>query len=171
MPSANGLTYKGAMKQHENEGKNARVVCRMSHTCHKALKMYAKTYHMRAHEVLYHFTRCGFHKQALVCNAMQEIFDECGIHIDKRADRDCYGFSCMACKHKTACSAGVYKGVVEISDEFKNSVMPSGAAALQSMQISAGQRPQSFPQLEVFDNNSDFAPSPAHGEEFVKTMN
>ena len=151
--------------------KNARVVCKMSYTCLKALKMYAKRFHMRSHEVLYHFTRCGFHKQAQVCGVMREIFEECDIPLDKRADRDCYGFSCMACKHQTACRAGVYKGVVEISDEFLGSVLPSGAAALQSMQLSAGQRPQSFPQLEPFDNVSDSAPSPAHAEESVKTMN
>jgi|TARA_R100000084_G_scaffold80662_1_gene37166 hypothetical protein len=138
------------MAQHFNEGKNARVGTKMSTTCHRALKMYAKAFHMTCGEVLYAACRAMFHKQALVCDVMSGILDECGIPLDKRADRVCFGFACMPCKHQTACKCGVYKGVVEIEDEFLHCVKPSGAAVLQAMQLSAGQRPQSFPQLSSF---------------------
>ena len=139
---------------HFNEGKNKRVVTKMSATCHRALKLYAEAFHMTCSEVLYAACRAMFHKQAQVCDVMSGILEECEIPLDKRADRACFGYSCLACKHITACKCGVYKGVVEIGDEFLTHVNPSGAAALQSMQLSAGQRPQSFPQLRSFEEVS-----------------
>ena len=159
------IKLPSARSKSLNEGKNARVVTRMSDTCHQALKMYAKAFHMTCGEVLYAACRAMFHKQALVCDVMSDILDECEIPLDKRADRACYGFSCIACKHQTACKCGVYKGVVEIEDEYLHRVKPSGAAALQAMQISAGQMPQSFPSLEPFDEVS-----PPHPSELVKPL-
>jgi len=151
------------MAQHFNEGKNARVVTKMSITCHRALKMYARAFDMTCGEVLYAACRAMFHKQALACDVMAGILIECEIPLDKRADRACFGFSCMTCKHLTACTCGVYKGVVEIKDQYLKAVNPSGAAALQAMQLSAGQRPQSFPQLSSFEEVSA-----THRDDLVK---
>ena len=130
-----------------NEGKNQRVVTKMSDTCHQALKMYAEAFHLNVGEVLYSACRMMFHKQAQFCDVVAGIFEECEIPLDKRADRECFGFSCMACKHQTACRTGIYKGVVEIKDEYLPSVNATGAVALSAMQSANGQESQDFPSL------------------------
>ncbi len=132
-----------------NEGKNQRVVTKMSDTCHQALKMYAEAFHLNVGEVLYSACRVMFHKQAQFCDVVAGIFEECEIPLDKRADRECFGFSCMTCKHQTACRTGIYKGVVEIKDEYLASVNTAGAVALSLMQSHNEQVPQDFPSLNA----------------------
>ena len=130
-----------------NEGKNARVVTKMSDTCRKALKMYAAAFGRTSSEVLYEATRCMLHTQAQSCDVTQAVLDNCEIPPDKRVGRPCFGFSCMSCKHEKACRTGVYKGVCEIDEEYIAHVNPVGAASLQSMQKAWGQVPQDYPQL------------------------
>lgn len=130
-----------------NAGKNARVVTKMSETCRKALKMYAAAFHRTSSEVLYEATRCMLHTQAQTCDVTQAILDNCGIPPDKRVGRPCFGYSCMACKHQTACRTGLYKGVCEIDEEYIAHVNPVGAASLQAMQKAWRQAPQNYPQL------------------------
>ena len=132
-----------------NEGKNARVVTKMSETCRKALKMYAAAFGRTSDQVLYEFTRCQLHTQAQICDVAKSILDSCEIPPDKRVGRPCWGHSCMACKHEKACRTGFYKGVCEVDDQYMAAVNPVGAATLQALQTAWGQVPQDFPQLHL----------------------
>ena len=135
-----------------NQGKNARVVTKMSETCRRALKMYAAAKDRTTDHVLYEFTRCQLHTEAQVDDVTKGILDSCKIPPDKRVGRPCWGFSCMSCKHATACRTGFYKGVCEIDDQYIESVNPVGAATLQALQATWGQKPQDFPQLPKQDD-------------------
>lgn len=121
-----------------------RVVVQMSDTCHKALKQYAAFHDMTMSEVLYNCTKMQFHKQAMCCEFVDDMFDKLDIDLDKRAVKPCFSFMCFGCKYATACKTGLYEGVVEIADQFHNSdlITPWGKIQIARLQIEAGQEPQ-----------------------------
>ena len=121
-----------------------RVVVQMADTCHKALKQYAVFYDMTMSEVLYNCTRMQFHKQASVCEFVEDMFDKLDIDLDKRAVKPCFSFMCFGCKHATACKVGVYQGVVELAGTCIDNdlVTPEGRTEIARIQIEAGQEPQ-----------------------------
>ena len=121
-----------------------RVVVQMSDTCHKALKQYAAFYEMTMSEVLYNCARMQFHKQALVCEVVVDMFDKLDIDVDKRSTKPCFSFMCFGCKHATACKVGLYKGVVELEGPCLDNdlVLPNGKTEIAKLQIEAGQEPQ-----------------------------
>ena len=112
-----------------------RVVVTMSDECHKALKQYAAFYGKTMDEVLYHNTRAAFHKQALVCSVVEDIFRRLGITNDKRQEKPCFGFLCNGCVHSTACRTGVYQGVVVIEERLTELLKETGKSAVSAMQI------------------------------------
>ena len=85
-----------------------------------------------------------FHKQASVCEFVEDMFDKLDIAVDKRATKPCFSFLCFGCKHATACKAGVYKGVVELAGTCidHDLVTPEGKTKVAKLQIEAGQEPQ-----------------------------
>ena len=111
-----------------------RVVVKMSDECHKALKQYAAFYGLTMSEVLYHNTRVGFHKQAIHCRVVQDIFEKLGISADKRQHKPCFGSLCHGCTHKTACATGLYKGVVEIEERLKPLIKEEALMEMAAMQ-------------------------------------
>jgi len=111
-----------------------RVVVTMSDECHKALKQYAAFYGNTMGEVLYHNTRAAFHKQALICNVVEDLFRKLGITNDKRQDKPCFGFMCNACVHSTACRTGVYQGVVVVEDHLAELLKDPGKSLVSAMQ-------------------------------------
>lgn len=121
-----------------------RVVVQMSDTCHKALKQYAAFYVMTMSEVLYNCTRMQFHKQAMTCEFVDDMFDKLSIDLDKRANKPCFSFLCFGCKYATACKTGLYEGVVRLEGTCLDSdlVTPVGKANINILQIEAGQEPQ-----------------------------
>ena len=119
-----------------------RVVVQMSDECHKALKQYAAFYGVTMSEVLYHNTRVGFHKQAIHCRVVQDIFEKLGIAHDKRQHKPCFGSLCHGCTHKTACTTGFYKGVVELEERLIPITKEELKREIASMQASDKQQLQ-----------------------------
>ena len=121
-----------------------RVVVQMSDACHKALKQYAAFYDTTMSQVLYNCTRMQFHKQAEVCEFVDDMFDKLDIEIDKRAAKPCFSYMCFGCQRLTACKTGLYDGVVVLSKTCIDNdlVTEAGKYKIAQLQKSAGQEPQ-----------------------------
>lgn len=104
--------------------KTERVQVKMSPSCKKFLKIYADFYGMTMSEVLYFCARSTFHKQNHCCEFVRDTLEKCQIPVDKRAYKPCYGFPCMACRHVTACTAGLYGGLMEPSEAHARFLTP-----------------------------------------------
>jgi hypothetical protein len=102
-----------------------RVVVTMSEECACVLKTYAALWGMTQSEVLYEATRSHIHKQAHAgCLATQNLLDVHCIKLDKRTDKDCYGYGCRVCKHDKPCRVGKYEGTWECDDRYKHLLSP-----------------------------------------------
>lgn len=58
--------------------------------------------------------------------------------LDKRTGKICYtGHNCLACKHRTACTAGVYKGLFEPT--YPDLIKPGSLCAQLMELVSEGE--------------------------------
>ena len=117
-----------------------RVVVQMSDDCHKVLKAYAAFYDMTMSEVLYGCTRMQLHNQLDTCEFVEDVFKKLSIAQDKRALKPCFSYLCFSCKHATACRAGIYEGVVELTGPCidHNLVTQWGQDKITAMQEESG---------------------------------
>ena len=91
----------------------------MSDQCHAVLKDYANAWDMTMSEVMYEAIRSFIHKDSEYFEHISSLLAFRGISIDKRTSKQCYGHLCFACKHRTACGAGLYEGSWEMNAEAK----------------------------------------------------
>lgn len=71
-----------------------------------------------------HSTKCG------TCAGFTESVP---VPPDKRRFKTCYSCACRACKHETACRAGVYFGSWEISPEFEGYRKPENLERIEKL--------------------------------------
>lgn len=97
------------------------------------LKMYAATWGLTLsafireaalQHVWTHSTKCG------ICASVTESSP---VTPDKRRFKDCYSCACRACKHETACRAGVYHGGWEIQQGFEGYKNPENLAMVERL--------------------------------------
>ena len=94
-----------------------KVQVQMSKKCHAVLKDYANAWDMTMSEVMYEAIRSYIHKDSEVFEYINSLLAVRGIPVDKRTSKQCYGHLCFACKHRTACGTGLYKGGWEMNTE------------------------------------------------------
>ena len=119
----------------------------MSDQCHAVLKDYANAWDMTMSEVMYEAIRSFIHKDSEYFEHISSLLAFRGISIDKRTSKQCYGHLCFACKHRTACGAGLYEGSWEMNAEAKQ------YTALRSPEIIPGiqrQNKELGPQENIF---------------------
>lgn len=91
-----------------------RIAVSMSDDCAAILKEYAAFFGVTQSEAMYELARASIHNHAINCKKVSSMLEMRDKSLDKRAGKPCYtGYSCLACKHRTACTAGVYKGLYE----------------------------------------------------------
>ena len=106
----------------------------MSDQCHAVLKDYANAWDMTMSEVMYEAIRSFIHKDSKYFEHISSLLAFRGISIDKRTSKQCYGHLCFACKHRTLCGTGLYKGSWEMNAEAKQYTAlhsPEGISGIQ----------------------------------------
>ena len=83
-----------------------RVTVTMSAQCARALKVFASELGVTPGEFLYNCTRHHMHTMAKHCERPQAVLDMCGIKLDPRINKNCFGTTCHTCAHKKECTAG-----------------------------------------------------------------
>ena len=103
-----------------------RVAVTMSDESAAILKEYCAYFDASQSDVLYLFARAAIHNHALNCKKVDSILALRNKCLDKRVHKPCFGFACLACQHVTACTTGVYKGVLELKEGFEHLVKEDG---------------------------------------------
>tara|TARA_B100000085_G_scaffold281284_1_gene307577 strand:+ start:1038 stop:1514 length:477 start_codon:yes stop_codon:yes gene_type:complete len=98
----------------------------MSDECAAILKEYSAYFDSSQSDVLYLFARAAIHNHALNCKKVDSILALRNKCLDKRVHKPCFGFACLACQHVTACTTGVYKGVLEVKEGLEHLVKEDG---------------------------------------------
>ena len=81
------------------------------------LKEYAAFFGVTQSDAIAEITKAAIHNHALNCKKVGSMLEMRDRSLDKRTGKPCYtGYGCMACKHRTACTAGVYQGLFEVLD-------------------------------------------------------
>lgn len=96
-----------------------KVQVQMPDQCHAVLKDYANAWGMTMSEVMYEAMRSYVHKHSECCGYINSLMTFRQVPIDKRVSKHCYGHPCFACKHRTACGAGLYEGTWEMNPEVQ----------------------------------------------------
>lgn len=91
----------------------------MSDECHSVLKSYAAFYGKTMSEILFMFARQEIQQQAEHCKFVQHLLDAHGIHTDKRAHKECWGYSCLSCAHAELCQAGLTEDTFKPTQAIK----------------------------------------------------
>ena len=121
-----------------------RVVVSMPDDCHRALKQYAAFMGINMGDVIYELCKSQLHKQALSCEFTSDVLNKTGVELDKRVQKPCYGWRCLACTEEKACRVGIYGGVHLLPDKLLKSGLATkyGMRELDKLQIDSGQTPQ-----------------------------
>ena len=91
----------------------------MPDQCHAVLKDYANAWDMTMSEVMYEAIGSYIYKHSECCGYINSLLTFRGVKTDKRVSKNCYGHPCFACKHRTACGAGLYEGSWEMNPEVQ----------------------------------------------------
>jgi hypothetical protein len=97
----------------------------MSDACHSFLKTYSATFRKTMSEVMYDFARSNIQRQSCICGLTSNILIKHLDHgqsepitIDKRIDKNCWGWMCLSCKEYPKCCSGLYNGMFTPTDSF-----------------------------------------------------
>lgn len=78
------------------------------------LKEYAAFFGVTQSDVIAEITKAALNNHALNCKKVSSMLEMRDRALDKRAGKPCYtGYGCFGCKHRTACTTGVYQGLFE----------------------------------------------------------
>ena len=100
----------------------------MPDKCHSLLKDYSNAWDMTMSEVMYEAMRCFVHRHSECCAYINSLVEFRGVIQDKRVTKPCYSQACFACKHQTACRAGLYTGMWEMNPELTSFVRTSSTS-------------------------------------------
>ena len=96
-----------------------KVQVQMPNQFHAVLKDYANAWDMTMSEVMYEAIGSYIYKHSECCGYINSLLTFRGVKTDKRVSKNCYGHPCFACKHRTACGAGLYEGSWEMNPEVQ----------------------------------------------------
>ena len=94
-----------------------RVAVSMSEECAAILKEYCSFFGVSQSDALYLFARAAIHQHSLHCKKVDSILRLRQKELDKRATKICFGWPCLACAHTPKCTAGLYEGDFEASEQ------------------------------------------------------
>ena len=92
---------------------------KLSASTHRLLKLTVPILGITCKEYLNDLIHLEIHKQASLCPITAEQLELEAIKLDNRVFKSCHGYHCQLCKHRDACSAGTYLGLLEYSSAFK----------------------------------------------------
>ena len=89
-----------------------KILVNVQESCHSIVKAYAGRFGKTMSEVILDFARSNIMKHASVCNITNSIVGfNTNVKRDKRSDKACWGYMCMACREKDRCLVGKYQGL------------------------------------------------------------
>lgn len=91
---------------------------KLSASTHRLLKLTVPILGISLKEYLNDLILLELHKQASQCHITAEQLELEAIELDHRVFKSCHGYHCHVCKHRDACSAGTYLGLLEYSSEY-----------------------------------------------------
>ena len=92
----------------------------MNEDCAAILKEYCSFFKISQSDALYLFTKAAVQNHAFHCKKVESIFALRQLPLDKRAGKPCFGFACLSCSHTGQCTAGLYDGLFEVSEECQH---------------------------------------------------
>lgn len=97
--------------------RDKRIAVTMDEDCAAIFKEYCSFFKISQSDALYLFTKAAVQNHAHHCKKVESIFALRQKELDKRAGKFCFGFACLSCAHKSKCTAGLYDGIFEVSQE------------------------------------------------------
>lgn len=91
----------------------------MPYNEHAALKDYANAFGLTMSEVMYEATKSFMHRHRQKCSHIQAVMSYRNVPKDKRLEKECWGEDCFTCTHSTSCRTGLYQGVWEKDEMYK----------------------------------------------------
>ena len=84
------------------------------------LKTYAACWEVSISDVINAAVEQTIHQHSTCCKKAKAIREGCGVALDKRHHKKCWGYPCRTCRHDAMCRVGLYDGIWEIADCYKH---------------------------------------------------
>ena len=102
------------------EALSKKIQVQMSDEYHAVLKAYAGFMGKSLGSVLFMFTKQELHHQSRHCKFVDGLLKAQQVQLDKRINKPCWGWKCMACAHLSMCMIGKNENLFEPSDKAKS---------------------------------------------------
>ena len=94
-----------------------RISVKMNEECAAILKEYCSFFRISQSDALYLFAKAAIQNHSKHCKKVESIFELRQKDLDKRAGKPCFGWPCLNCAHMAKCTAGLYDGIFEVSQQ------------------------------------------------------
>lgn len=94
-----------------------RIAVTMDEDCAAILKEYCSFFKISQSDALFLFVKSSIQSHAKHCKKVDSIFKLRQKELDKRAGKPCFGWPCLSCAYMSKCTAGLYDGIFEVSQE------------------------------------------------------